>query len=92
METTSKISRRTRKEVLSVKRQFAEQERQLPPYTMEEIHAMISQSEHDLAEGRYRDIDDLFSEWDEGILGCETRTKKSCQRGFITTLGKLAIL
>ena len=41
------------------------QEQPLPPYTMEEIHAMITQSENDLAEGRSRDIDELFREWDE---------------------------
>lgn len=37
----------------------------LKPYTMEEIDAMIDQGERDLAEGRYRDIDDLFHEWDQ---------------------------
>ena len=41
------------------------QDRPLPPYTMEEIHAMIAQSERDLSEGRYRDIEELFREWDE---------------------------
>lgn len=40
-------------------------EQQQPPYTMEEIHAMIAQSERDIAEGRCRDIEDLFREWDE---------------------------
>ena len=37
----------------------------LRPYTMEEIHAMIAQSERDIAEGRCRDIEELFREWDE---------------------------
>lgn len=40
-------------------------EQQQPPYTMEEIHAMIAQSERDIAEGRCRDIEELFREWDE---------------------------
>ena len=37
----------------------------LKPYTMDEINAMIDEGERDLAEGRYRDIDDLFHEWDQ---------------------------
>ena len=41
------------------------QDQPLPPYTMEEIHAMIAQSERDIAEGRCRDIEELFREWDE---------------------------
>ena len=43
----------------------ARQHEQLKPYTKEEIDAMIDRSEHDIAEGRYRDIEDLFREWDE---------------------------
>ncbi len=41
------------------------QEPILSPYTKEEIDSMIMQSEQDLAKGNYRDIDELFSEWDE---------------------------
>lgn len=44
---------------------YANKQEQLKPYTMEEINAMIDQGERDLAEGRYRDIEDLFKEWDE---------------------------
>ena len=44
---------------------MAEETEKLKPYTMEEIHAMIAEGERDLAEGRYRDIDDLFREWNE---------------------------
>ena len=40
-------------------------EEHLKPYTIEELHTRIAQSERDFAEGRYRDIDDLFREWDE---------------------------
>jgi len=65
------------------------QEPALPPYTTEEIHGMIEQSERDLAAGRYRDVDDLFGEWDEevrcqrpyrnsSLLGCEARTRRPC--------------
>lgn len=35
------------------------------PYTKEELDAMIDRSERDIAEGRFRDIDDLFREWEE---------------------------
>lgn len=35
------------------------------PYTKKEIDAMIDRSECDIAEGRYRDIEELFHEWDE---------------------------
>ena len=38
---------------------------QQKPYTVEELHERIAQGERDLAEGRYRDIEDLFREWDE---------------------------
>lgn len=44
---------------------YAIKQEQLKPYTMEEINAMIDQGERDLAEGRYRDIEDLFREWNE---------------------------
>ena len=40
-------------------------EQLLPPYTREELYAMIDQSERDINDGRYRDIDEMFSEWDE---------------------------
>ena len=41
------------------------EEQPLPPYTREELYAMVDQSERDMKEGRYRDIDEMFSEWDE---------------------------
>ena len=37
----------------------------LKPYTMEEIHAMIAESEADIAAGRVIDDDDLWREYDE---------------------------
>ena len=40
-------------------------EEKLEPYTMEEINAMIDESERQLANGQYRDIEELFREWDE---------------------------
>ncbi len=40
-------------------------EEHIKPYTIEELHARIAQSERDFAEGRYRDIEELFREWDE---------------------------
>ena len=54
-----------RSTAISTPTQILPEREQFPPYTLEEIHAMINQSERDLAEGRYRDIDELFSEWDE---------------------------
>ncbi len=41
------------------------QEPSLSPYTQEEIDSMIKQSEQDLKDENYRDVDELFSEWDE---------------------------
>jgi len=38
---------------------------QLKPYTMEEINAMIDQSERDIAEGRVRDFDEVMRELEE---------------------------
>ena len=40
-------------------------EETLKPYTMEEIHAMIAESEADIAAGRVIDDDDLWREYDE---------------------------
>ena len=40
-------------------------EQQLPPYTMEEIHAMIAQAEHESAAGLGQDSEEMFREWDE---------------------------
>ena len=41
------------------------QEPSLSPYTQEELDSMIKQSEQDLKDENYRDVDELFSEWDE---------------------------
>ena len=35
---------------------------QLKPYTMEELHARIAQSERDYAEGRWQDFDEAMDE------------------------------
>lgn len=41
-------------------------EAELPrPYTIEELHEQIALSEQDLHNGRYRDIEELFKEWDD---------------------------
>lgn len=37
----------------------------LKPYTMEEINAMIDQSERDIAEGKGQDFDDFMRELEE---------------------------
>ena len=40
-------------------------EEALVPYTKEELHQRIVASERDFAEGRFRDIEELFREWDD---------------------------
>ena len=40
-------------------------EEHLRPYTMEEINAMIDQSERDIAEGKGQDFDDFMRELEE---------------------------
>ena len=37
----------------------------LKPYTIEELHARIAQSERDIAEGRVYDFDDVMNELEE---------------------------
>ena len=37
----------------------------LKPYTIEELHARIAQSERDIAEGRVYDFDDVMREMEE---------------------------
>ena len=44
---------------------FCSSEEPLTPYTIEELRQRIAISERDLAEGRCRDIEELFREWDE---------------------------
>jgi hypothetical protein len=39
----------------------------LQPYTMDEINAMIDESERDIAEGRVYDHEDLMREWEEEL-------------------------
>ena len=40
-------------------------EEPLKPYTIEELHARIAQSERDIAEGRVQDFDDFMRELEE---------------------------
>ena len=40
-------------------------EERLKPYTIEELHARIAQSERDIAEGRVYDFDDVMREMEE---------------------------
>lgn len=40
-------------------------EERLKPYTVEELHARIAQSERDIAEGRVYDFDDAMRELEE---------------------------
>ena len=42
--------------------EHAEKEEPLKPYTIEELHARIAQSERDIAEGRVQDFDDFMRE------------------------------
>ena len=42
----------------------------LKPYTIEELHARIAQSERDIAEGRVYDFDDVMREMEEEFA-CE---------------------
>ena len=47
----------------TAKKQEAEDEdHSIKPYTIEEIHAMIDQSERDIAEGRIYDFDDAMDD------------------------------
>jgi len=39
----------------------------LQPYTMDEINAMIDESERDIAEGRVYDHEDLMREWEDEL-------------------------
>ena len=45
--------------------EHAKREEPLKPYTIEEIHAMIAQSERDIAEGKVQDFDDFMRELEE---------------------------
>ena len=42
-----------------------EEQSELKPYTIEELHARIAQSERDIAEGRVQDFDDFMRELEE---------------------------
>lgn len=42
-------------------------EEKLKPYSVEEIHAMIEQSECDIEEGRVTSHEDMMREWEEEL-------------------------
>ena len=42
-------------------------EENLKPYTIEEIHAMIEESERDIAEGRVTSHEEVMREWEEEL-------------------------
>ena len=42
-------------------------EENLKPYTIEEIHAMIEESERDIAEGRVTSHEEVMREWEENL-------------------------
>ena len=44
------------------KQETEDEDHSLKPYTIEEIHAMIDQSERDIVEGRVYDFDDAMDE------------------------------
>ena len=44
--------------------EHADKEEPLRPYTMEEINAMIDESERQIAAGQYKPIEEVFSRWD----------------------------
>ena len=44
-----------------------EQSQSLEPYTIEELHERIAQSERDIAEGRLHDFDDAMREIEEEL-------------------------
>ena len=46
---------------------MAEEAEQLKPYTIEELHERIAQSERDFAEGRYMDFDEFLDQLEERL-------------------------
>lgn len=42
-------------------------EENLKPYTIEEIHAMIEESERDIAEGHVTSHEEVMREWEEEL-------------------------
>ena len=53
----------------------------LKPYTIEELHARIRESEADFAAGRYTPAEDLFREWDEEIARWEAEEEYPLPEG-----------
>ena len=47
--------------------EHADKEETLKPYTMEEIHAMIAESEADIAAGRTISHEEMMRQWEEEI-------------------------
>lgn len=47
--------------------EHADKEESLKPYTMEEIHAMIDESERQIAAGQCKPIEEVFRKWDMDI-------------------------
>ena len=47
--------------------EHADKEESLKPYTMEEIHAMIDESERQIAAGQCKPIEEVIRKWDMDI-------------------------
>ena len=47
--------------------EHAEKEETLKPYTMEELHARIDESEREFAEGKCKPIEEVFRRWDMDV-------------------------
>lgn len=41
------------------------QDENLKPYTIEELHQMVAEGEHQIAEGKWQDSEDMFRELEE---------------------------
>ena len=54
--------------VEEMKNHMRSSEERLKPYTVEELHARIAQSERDIAEGRVYDFDDVMRELEEEFV------------------------
>ena len=60
---------------------MAEEAEQLKPYTIEELHERIAQSERDIAEGRYMDFDEFMDQL-EKRLEAETDAEDTMKLDF----------
>ena len=67
MEAITRWAQKIIDDILSDNHISHSKEEELKPYTIEEINAMIDESERQIAAGQYKPIEEVFRRWDMDV-------------------------